>query len=292
MQDEVVRSLEEGPDHQPDWRNRVVELYLADIAKAPDGQRRLSEILYAEKDPFVRQYLRFRYDGVCSNAAGFRYAAGCCARNAATGAASTIRAMLVADRTPTEIAAELGSTRINITTFMKCFYDVRRYLGNEVWLRRIVMTPPDGMGEAEALRERRWLTAAYHREWEGVQQVVFGRIPSATESIETMSRQLTAALGSRALEYVGDLQASDKAPAEADLQRFLSARNIEARQPIRQTDDGNKMDEWILALHGTLLKKAEETGDPDLAILLTGRDSDPMDPQAPPQRLRRRLAGV
>ena len=48
MQDEIVRSLEEGPDHQPDWRNRVVEIYLADIAKAQDGKARLSEILFAE----------------------------------------------------------------------------------------------------------------------------------------------------------------------------------------------------------------------------------------------------
>ena len=148
MSEEVIRSLEEGPDHQPDWRNRVVAIYLADIAKAPDGKSRLTEILFTEKDPFVRQFLRFRYDGVSSNLAGFRYAAGCQARNAATGPASMIRSMLVADRTPTEIAAELGTTRLNIVTFMKVFFDVRRYLGNDVWLRGIVMAgmpPPNSL---------------------------------------------------------------------------------------------------------------------------------------------------
>lgn len=243
MQDEVVRSLEDGPDHQPDWRNRVVERYLADIAKSPDGKSRLSEILFTEKDPFVRQFLRFRFDGRSVNAEAFNYAQGCRTRNRTTGAASTIKAMVVADRTPDEIAEELGTRRSNIVTFMKCFYDVRRYLGNEVWLRRIVMTLPDGMGEAEALRERRWLAAAYHREWEGVQQVVFGRVPSTTESIERMSRQLTASLGARAMEYIEDLQLSGVLPpkptSSAFLQHVMLRRDSRLARPTTETNGKN-----------------------------------------------------
>ena len=293
MSEEVIRSLEEGPDHQPDWRNRVVAIYLADIAKAPDGKSRLTEILFTEKDPFVRQFLRFRYDGVCSNAAGFRYAAGCQARNAARGPASMIRSMLVADRTPTEIAAELGTTRLNIVTFMKVFFDVRRYLGNDVWLRGIVMAgPPDGVGETEALRERRWLTAAYSRGWEGVEQVVFGRIPSTIESIESTSRQLAANLGVRALEYVGDLQARGEAPNENDLRRFLAARNVEARQPPRETGKDDGYLKFVTALHDTMVAKAEQTGDPELAGFLAGRNSDGVHHEEPPQRLRRRFAAA
>ncbi len=292
MSEEVIRSLEEGPDHQPDWRNRVVAIYLADIAKAPDGKSRLTEILFTEKDPFVRQFLRFRYDGVCSNAAGFRYAAGCQARNAARGPASMIRSMLVADRTPTEIAAELGTTRLNIVTFMKVFFDVRRYLDNEVWLQRIAMTPPEGMGDAEALRERRWLTAAYQRGWEGVEQVVFHRVPSTVESIEATSRQLAANLGVRALEYVGDLQARGEAPNENDLRRFLAARNVEARQPPRETGKDDGYLKFVTALHDTMVAKAEQTGDPELAGFLAGKNSDAAPHEEPPQRLRRRFAAA
>ncbi len=292
MQDKIVRSLEEGPDHQPDWRSRVVELYIADVAKAQDAKARLSEILFAENDPFVRQFLRFRYDGVCSNAAGFRYAAGCQARNATTGTASMIRAMLIADRTADEIAVELGTSRINIVTFMKVFFDVRRYLDNEVWLRSIVMTVPDGVGEAEALRERRWLTAAYHRGWEGVEQVVFHRIVATPESIEKISRQLSADLGARALEYVGDIQARGEAPSENDLRRFLAARNVEARQPPRETGKDDGYLKFVTALHETWVDKAERTGDPGLALLLAGRDSDGVHHEEPPQRLRRRFAAA
>ena len=292
MEEQVIRSLEEGPDHQPDWRNRIAAIYLADIAKAPDGKSRLTEILFTEKDPFVRQFLRFRYDGVCSNAAGFRYAAGCQARNASTGAASMIRAMLVADRTPDEIATELGTTKINVVTFMKVFFDVRRYLDNEVWLQCISMTPPEGMDEAEALRERRWLTAAYHRGWEGVEQVVFHRVPSTIESIEATSRQLTASLGARALEYVGDLQARGEAPSENDLRRFLAARNVEARQPPRETSKDDGYLKLVTALHETWVKKAERTGDPELAGFLAGKNSDGEHHEEPPQRLRRRFAAA
>ena len=293
MQDEIVRSLEEGPDHQPDWRNRVVAIYLADIAKAPDGKSRLTEILFTEKDPFVRQFLRFRYDGVSSNLAGFRYAAGCQARNAATGAASMIRAMLVADRTPDEIATELGTTKINIVTFMKVFFDVRRYLDNEVWLRSIALAPPvEGVGEAEALRERRWLGAAYFRGWEGVEQVVFHRVPSTIESIESTSRQLTASLGARALEYVGDLQARGEAPSENDLRRFLAARNVEARQPPRETSKDAGYLKLVESLHETWVEKAERTGDPELAGFLAGKNSDGVHHEEPPQRLRRRFVAA
>src|SRR5258708_4202219 len=102
MESSIVRTLAEGPDYAPNWRERQVEQYVADVVLAKDPACRLLEILWEEPDPFVRQYLRFRHDGKCANREAFTYAAGCQVRNKEDGAASMIKAMVVADRTPEE----------------------------------------------------------------------------------------------------------------------------------------------------------------------------------------------
>ena len=294
MENEVVRSLEDGPDYAPDWRWQLVQNYLADIAKAQDGKSRLTEILFTEKDPFVRQNLRLRFDGRSVNDEAFKYAQGCQMRNRTTGAASMIRAMLIADRTPDEIAAELGTARINIVTFEKIFFDVRRYLGNESWLLRIISAdPPEGMGEAEALREKRWLSAAFHRGWAGVEQVVFHRTPTSAATVEQLSQQLLAALGSRALEYVEELQVSGVRPSEADLRRFMAARNVQSQQPPAAPDSAIKATEWVRSLWNAVEVKAmEEPDNPELAIYREFTTAREAAVQAPPLRRRRRFAGA
>lgn len=295
MENKVVRKLEDGPDYAPDWRTQIVQIYLADIAKAPDGKSRLTEILFTEKDPFVRQFLRFRFDGRSVNAEAFNYAQGCQTRNQTTGAASMIKAMVVADRTSDEIAEELGTKRINIVAFEKIFYDLRRWLDNEAWLLRIVSAePPEGMGEAEALREKRWLSAAYHRGGAGVEQVVFHRVPKGTEAVEQLSQQLLASLGSRALEYVEELQLSGTRPSEADLRRFMAARNVQSQQPPTAPDSLMRATEWVRALHATMEEKAMEmeSDDPELQIYRDMKAAREGAVQAPPLRRRRRFAGA
>lgn len=293
MENTVVRNLEDGPDYAPDWRAQTVQLHLADLATAQDGSARLAEILDAERDPFIRQFLRFRYNGISANSDAFRYAVGCQARNRSSGASSMIKAMIVADRTPEEIAAEIGASRFAIITFAKMFFDVRRYLNNESWLLRIVTAdPPEGMREAETLRERRWLSAAYHRGWAGVEQVVFHRTPSDSKAVESLSQQLLASLGARALEYVEELQSSGTPPTEADLRRFLTARNVQSRQPPSAPDDINLMTAFIKGIHGVLEKQSQESHGPALALFREMKVSSPGDADAAPQRLRRRFAGA
>src|SRR5271168_3088866 len=102
MSDGIVRSLTAGPDYWPDWRYRVVQEKLADIAGARDSNARMAAILETEKDPFVRQFLRFRYCGTSVNSEAFKYAVGCQTRNQNSGAASMLKSMIVADRTPEE----------------------------------------------------------------------------------------------------------------------------------------------------------------------------------------------
>jgi len=257
---EIARSLEAGPDYAPNWRVLVVNAYLEEVAASNDPLGHIQAVFWREKDPFVRQFLRFRFDGRCVNHGAFQYAVGCDARNRETGAASMIKAMLVADRTPEEIAPELGTAPLNIITFAKIYFDVRRFLSNEVFLRRLVFSDTEGqIATAEALRERRWLAAAFHRGWPGVQQVVFHRTPETAEELENLSMQLHGILTSRALEFAADLETSGMVPSEADLHRFLAAQNSQSRQPAKEYDGGRTLNDWVRALHGDLMEQV--TGD-------------------------------
>ena len=294
MTEEIIRTLENGPDYAPAWRHQVVQGYLADVLAAPDSRARLIAILDAERDPFVRQYLRFRFDGNAANAEGFRYAVGCQTRNAETGAASIIRAMILADRTPDEIAVELGTKPFNIVTFGKVFFDVRRYLDNESFLSRIVFAEqPKDMTERESLREKRWLAAAFHRGWAGVEQVVFHRPAATAASIEELTMRLQSTLASRALEFTLDLETSGTVPTEADLSRFLAARNTQARQQEPPSDQNALMLTFIRGLHGDLAEKAAQNPDdptlePFRQLLAAGSST----PVSAPKRLRTRFAGT
>ena len=259
----VVRSLEEGPDYAPDWRQQVVQAYLADVAVSKEPLCRLQEICWMEKDPYVRQYLRFRYDGHSVNIDAFRYAEGCRVRNAETGAASMIKAMILGDRTPEEIATELGTEVRNIVTFAKVFFDIRRYLNNENLLRRVALhdAPAADMAKAEAQRERRWLSAAFHRGWTGVEQVVFQRQTGAPEELDQLSSRLQSTLASRALEYVHDLESSGLQPCEADLQRFLSARSMQGPQGRDGGEQQLKLTTFVESFWGAAKKKADSNPD-------------------------------
>ena len=49
----ILRSLEDGWDYRPEWRSLVVERYIAQCAGG-DDRKTVADILYAEKDPFIR----------------------------------------------------------------------------------------------------------------------------------------------------------------------------------------------------------------------------------------------
>jgi hypothetical protein len=288
--EQVVRTLEDGPDYTPAWRYAVVQAYLSQILAEKNPAAKLQEILFRERDVFVRQLLRHRFDGSSVNESAFRYALGCQTRNRDSGAASTIKAMLVADRTLAEIAAELGTRVVNIGTFAKVFFDVRRYLDNEAFLRRVCLDEPaQEMTQAEAARERRWLSAAFHRGWEGVEQVVLRRTPHTAEAIEKVTRQLEAALATRALEYVEALEAEGIAPSEADLKRYTASRAAASRQPETNPTEGSSMIEFISSFHGAVLKKAATSEDPALQEVWRLHQSTAAPPPEQPLRRRKRF---
>jgi hypothetical protein len=255
----IPRSLADAPDYSPAWRSQAAESYLGAILASADAPATLAEIQRTEKDPYVRQWVRFRYTGRCVAQGRFKYAAECVARNDATGASSLIKTLLIADRTYEEIAEELGTARENIVAFAMIFFDVRRFLANETWLQRMIFAEPMGSAFTPAqLRERRWLSIAFHRRWRGVQQVVLERRLPTDEEVQKQILQIKAKLTSLALEHAHDLQSRGTPPSAVDLRCFLALRHSESGQPHEDPRYGWKAKtEWIMKALDSVKTSAE-----------------------------------
>jgi hypothetical protein len=256
---EIPRSLADAPHYSPDWRAQAAESYLGAILASADAPATLAEIQRTEKDPYVRQWVCFRHTGRCVAQGRFKYAAECAARNDATGAASLIKTMLVADRTYEEIAEELTTTRENIVAFAMIFFDVRRFLANETLLQRIIFAQPiDSTSTAAQQREHRWLAIAFHEGWRGVEQVVLQRRPATNEEVQEQVLQIQAILTSRALEHAHHLQSSGTPPSAVDLRCLLAVRRSKSRQPHEDPRYGLEAQRaWIGKLVNIAKKKAE-----------------------------------
>src|SRR5205814_10411198 len=105
----IARGLDEGWHYQPDWRHLTVESYLTQkpVTLPP------LEVLRDETDAFVRQLYLLRRCGSCLNPATFRWAYDCHVHNAETGAASLIRALLLARVPFREIVGKLACSSVS-----------------------------------------------------------------------------------------------------------------------------------------------------------------------------------
>ncbi len=291
---EIPRSLADAPDYPPDWRSQTAELYVGAVLASTDAQATLTEIQRTERDPYVRQWVIFRYKGRCVAQERFNYAAGCAARNDATGAASLIKTLLIADRTYEEIAEELGTTRENIVAFAMIFFDVRRFLANETWLRRLIFAEPvDSALTPTELRERRWLSIAFHRGWPGVEQVVLQRRLATAEEVQEQMLQVEAILTSRALEHAHDLESSGTPPSAGDLRCLLALRHSESVPHQDERYGAKAWTAWIGQLLDIMEKKVEaDPENPEYDELRKVFASVEETSTVAPLRLRNRFATV
>ncbi len=216
----IARSLEEGL-YYPDWRHRVVELYLPQVFKADDPSEKLPEIYVREPDDTVLEYLLFQLSGVANSA--IKYAVGCRTGNGSDRRASKIKAMVLSKRSSEDIANELGTEPLNILVFEELFFDARRFLSNRSWVREVCFPPIGPYPSLEAELEARWFQAAYYNGWDGLQSVMFGKFPvDPTFKKWPTAYCESARMGfDRVADYTRHLQVSGAAPSEEDL-RLLS----------------------------------------------------------------------
>ena len=162
--EQIPRSSLNSPNYCPRWRFDVVERYFTESV-VENQSNALSEIMLREKDPYVRQLLLFHTGGRCVNKDAISYALKCDLSSNKNSMAVTIAAMVVADRSSEEIAEEIGTKREHVVAYEKLFFDVRRYRGNQFWLKELCYSgflPWLGKGAA------RWLITAFERGWAGL----------------------------------------------------------------------------------------------------------------------------
>src|SRR5260370_42422442 len=107
IQSPITRSLGESCDYQPDWRFQVWKQYALEITGARHQSARLEHVLLVEKDPFVRDLIRYHFGRRCIIGEAIRYAVACEATNVRARIGSAIKAMIVAGRTYEQVASEL-----------------------------------------------------------------------------------------------------------------------------------------------------------------------------------------
>lgn len=164
--DPIVRSLKEGPDYLPHWRFLIGEQHLSEIARAPDASAALQKILSEEKDSWIRQLLLFHSANRPSKSRAIEYALRCYRSQNENRTATQIAAMVIVDRSPRDIALEIGATSANVVAFEKLFFDVRRYLDQRFWIKELCHSP----SRVTVLDEgaSRWLLTACARGWNGL----------------------------------------------------------------------------------------------------------------------------
>ena len=91
------------------------------------------------------------------NREAFLWAYRCHANNCSTGAASLIKALIVAKVPLKEIATRLRTTTKSVAVFTKLFFDVGRYSEDRTWLASIVFPAVNGTSDLAELHRLRWL---------------------------------------------------------------------------------------------------------------------------------------
>jgi hypothetical protein len=221
----IVRSLEEGPNYQPNWRWLKVQHQLAEIENpaeaAGDSPTKLQLILDREEDEIVRQTLQFQYDVLSDNQAVVKYALLCAA---SAEDAWMIKAMVVANRSTELIAEEMSTQPAAIDFFEKLHFDLRAYLDKRAWLRKICFGK-DG---------HRWLQVAFERGWPGVEEVILHRLPKGPRSL---NHAVSVLLG-RFQAGLFQLEASNVDPSEKDFELLLRVLQANAYGQFPFLEDG------------------------------------------------------
>lgn len=222
----IIRNLSEGSEYSPDWRYRVFQEQIVSIRQ--NGGSKSREFLEREKDPYVRALIQLHRGIPTKLQNKLAYALRCNRYQATTRIAGRIKAMVIANRSPQEIAKQIGTSAANVTAFEKIFFDVRRYRRRRVWLKTICYPPRDPCTPDYLREEVRLMQVAYKRGWAGLQPLI---CPDSSESAKHGARHLFRSLLARAGDHVDLLED----PSDLDIRRLPALSQAMAAVGIRFT---------------------------------------------------------
>lgn len=215
----IIRNLSDGPDYRPDWRFRTVEQYLLQARSTDRFQDSINAILEQERDPFVRQLLRFHADRRSVIADRIEYALRCVRKEAETRIPAFIKGMIVAGCSCEQIGKTVGTNPENILAFEKIFFDIRRYLGSQAWIKAICSPGLDRTAPAYRLWERRLMSIAFSRGWPGIHDLVS---KPSNKSGHSDPHRLIRGLFARSVDFVNELEIEGVPPSDRDLQMLVA----------------------------------------------------------------------
>ena len=213
----IARSFKEGADHSPDWRAKLTEDYVRQIAQAKDRQAELAEVLRDQRDGYIRDLVKFHQGVPFPQQLSVQRAIRCCH---VSRTARAIKAMVIAGKSMTEIAQIVSATVETIEYFEKLFFDVRPYLDQKFLLRSIC-------------HGDRWLEEAVERGVAGVSEIVLRDSPKGSRNLQHSASILHA----RFEDYVFKLEENNVPVSEKDFDRFIRACQLNASGALPCLDD-------------------------------------------------------
>jgi hypothetical protein len=253
----IARGLEDGWDYRPDWRLRLVKRMRAQ-------HRDYCEVIFTERDPFVRQLFRLFVKGECAATDAFQWAVRCHSTRKSSLAAGILNAMTVTDFSTAQIAERLNTFPFAITVYQKLFFDVARYRGNRAWLGMIVL--PDNPSTTDnpfMLKSRLLMAAAFHGGAKRLTQVMTGRMPNDAE-VAKLRGEIGAALAARAHQFI----IGGGHPDAGDFTNFLEILRLPRDEDVNSKREKAK-DEFIQFIrafngqHPAQRRHVQETPPPD-----------------------------
>jgi hypothetical protein len=134
--------------------------------------------------------------------------------------------MVVARCSVEHIAAQVGSTPLNVRIFEKICFDVRRYSSNRIWLRDICLSAAIPSGPPCPPYETRLLVIAFEGGWSRLQKLLLSQQSQRSPNTKADLDQFVAILAARALDYLINLEAQGVPPSERDVQLLILAQRM------------------------------------------------------------------
>jgi hypothetical protein len=212
---EPVRRLSDGPNYEPHWRWQVFERFALRISRAKNSVSELDKLVTEEGDPFIRQLLQSQYRRHCIIPNQIAYALRCHQTNSSTRIGSLTEALIIADRTTAQIAADIGTTPDNVRAYEKLFFDARKYRDHRGWFAQLCLRAVPQRSRVEQECDRQWRSLAHRRGFAGLAPAIFAqqKPPSSSTPHAAFVRSLLC----RASDFISDLDATGVLPTERDM---------------------------------------------------------------------------
>ena len=216
----IARSLKEGADYSPDWRDKETQNHLRQITQAKDQEAELAEVLRRQRDGYIREFVR-SHCGV-----SFPYQLSVerairCNRCAAT--AGAIGAMVIAGQSTAEIAKIVPATIETIQYFEKLFFDIRPCLNEKLWLHNFCY------GE----NGNRLFQVALESGWDGLSKILLREGQKSPRNLQ----RTAGILHGRVEDYVFGLEENNVSVSEKDLDRLTRVCQLSASGTLPSLDD-------------------------------------------------------